>query len=61
MESIVDWLQQSNFAAATLWVLSQNERALRFYDAAGWRPDGATKSESIGGFELQEVRLRREL
>jgi GNAT superfamily N-acetyltransferase len=51
-------LRQRGYRAATLWVLAGNERARRFYAAAGWRPDGATKIESGPGFELQEVRYR---
>jgi GNAT superfamily N-acetyltransferase len=28
---------------ATLWVLEANERARRFYERRGWRPDGSTR------------------
>jgi GNAT superfamily N-acetyltransferase len=46
------------FAPLTLWVLRQNLRARRFYEAAGWRPDGAEKVETVPGAELSEVRYR---
>ncbi|HUG46928.1 MAG TPA: GNAT family N-acetyltransferase [Candidatus Limnocylindria bacterium] len=46
---------------ATLWVLDSNERARRFYEAAGWHTDGATKTERLGSVELSEVRYRRAL
>jgi hypothetical protein len=49
------------FAAAILWVLDTNERARRFYEAAGWRPDGGTKREDRPGGTLNEIRYRRSL
>jgi GNAT superfamily N-acetyltransferase len=61
METVVDWLRDAGFAAATLWVLTHNERARRFYGAAGWQPDGAQKTDALDSFELQETRFRREL
>ena len=37
------------YAEATLWVLEDNPRARRFYEAAGWQPDGARQSvERLG-------------
>ncbi len=49
------------FARATLWVLEDNARTRRFYEIAGWRPDGTTKTEDFHGFPLREVRYRIEL
>jgi ribosomal protein S18 acetylase RimI-like enzyme len=54
----VDDLRLRGYDQATLWVLESNERARRFYKAAGWRPDGATKVEPRPGFELHEMRYR---
>ena len=51
-------LSDAGFHAATLWVLDTNERARRFYEAAGWAADGATKTERRGDVELHEVRYR---
>lgn len=48
--------RRRGFRRATLWVLESNERARRFYEAAGWAPDGARKSEERPGFFLDEVR-----
>ncbi len=42
-------------------MLTDNERARRFYERGGWRPDGARKVESIGGRELPELRYARAL
>jgi L-amino acid N-acyltransferase YncA len=41
-------LRARGFEAATLWVLRDNQRARRFYEAAGWRLDGSPKSSSSG-------------
>jgi ribosomal protein S18 acetylase RimI-like enzyme len=57
----VDDLRERDYAAATLWVLGTNARTRRFYEATGWREDGATKTDVLPGFELPEVRYRIEL
>ena len=31
------------YTEVVLWVLESNERALRFYDSLGFRPDGETR------------------
>ncbi|GAA0533338.1 hypothetical protein GCM10010172_12760 [Paractinoplanes ferrugineus] len=43
---------------ALLWVLEANERARRFYDGGGWRPDGTTRVEPIGGEPVPQLRYR---
>lgn len=43
---------------AVMWVLTDNQRARAFYEAAGWHPDGGTKHDTIGGREVDEVRYR---
>ena len=40
-----------------LWVLADNERAIRFYERQGFRADGAKKTETLAGSELVEIRL----
>lgn len=49
-------LRQRGFKRAMLWVLTTNQRARRFYEAAGWTPDGASKTDERPGTLLQEVR-----
>jgi GNAT superfamily N-acetyltransferase len=61
LDSAVRDMVACGFAAAVLWVLETNERARRFYEVAGWRPDGATKAENRPGGTLQEVRYGRTL
>jgi len=51
-------LTDAGFDVATLWVLDSNARARRFYEAAGWVTDGASKTERRGDVELHEVRYR---
>jgi GNAT superfamily N-acetyltransferase len=42
-----------------LWVLEQNAHARRFYEIAGFRPDGRRKpAELLGGVQLPEIRYR---
>jgi GNAT superfamily N-acetyltransferase len=33
----------TDLGARKLWVMEQNERARRFYEKHGWRPDGRTR------------------
>jgi ribosomal protein S18 acetylase RimI-like enzyme len=57
------WLQARQrligrgFTAALLWTFARNQRAIRFYLAAGFAADGsATKSVIVGGRSMVEVR-----
>jgi RimJ/RimL family protein N-acetyltransferase len=54
-------LAAAGYAEATLWVLDRNNRARRFYEAAGFRADGSVKEYNGIGFTLPEVRYRRQL
>ncbi|MDY7087492.1 MAG: GNAT family N-acetyltransferase [Actinomycetota bacterium] len=46
---------------AVLWVLEENVRARAFYEAGGWRPDGATRNEPVNGEPVAQLRYTREL
>ena len=46
---------------ATLWVLEDNPRARRFYQAAGWTADGRVKDDEFLGTPVREVRYRKVL
>ena len=54
-------LATAGFTTATLWVLGVNERARRFYERHGWRPDGAIKEHDWVAFVATDVRYRRPL
>ena len=53
-------LRDSGFAHALLWVLDGNERAERFYRAAGWERDGE-KEDVFQGATVTELRYRKQL
>ncbi len=61
MARSVDELRAQGFRHAILWVLASNARARRFYEAAGWRLDGTTKTETRWNIELNELRYTRDL
>ncbi|MFJ4343466.1 GNAT family N-acetyltransferase [Streptomyces sp. NPDC088915] len=54
-------LAAAGFRSAGLWVFAGNGRARRFYEAAGWRPDGEAAWEETGGLVLEKLRYRRDL
>jgi ribosomal protein S18 acetylase RimI-like enzyme len=61
LTAAVDRLTARGFAEAILWVLEDNPRARRFYEAGGWRADGERRTETIGGIPAGEVRYGRVL
>ena len=51
---------EEGFTSLTLWVLLRNERALRFYELAGFKRDMASiKTIPVGSARLEEIRLKR--
>ena len=60
MGSVLGALRAAGYPKAVLWVLADNARARRFYDRAGFAPDGATNVlGGLGG--VLELRYAREL
>ena len=57
----VDELRTRRYEYAVLWVADANTRARRFYELAGWRVDGAIKTEAAFGPPVVEVRYRSKL
>ncbi|MEU7869970.1 class I SAM-dependent methyltransferase [Dactylosporangium sp. NPDC049140] len=55
----LDRLRADGHAEAVLWVLASNERARRFYEAAGWHADGGSRIEDFAGVPIEELRYRR--
>jgi ribosomal protein S18 acetylase RimI-like enzyme len=50
-------LLAEGFKTVSLWVIAGNERAIRFYLAAGFKPEpGSAKQVTLGGATLEEVR-----
>ena len=60
MSCAVAALTEAGYGRAVLWVLEANARARRFYEKAGWAPDGASNTlDGLGG--VVEVRYTRPL
>jgi len=60
MSCAVAALAEAGYERAVLWVLEANARARRFYEKAGWAPDGASNIlVGLGG--VVEVRYARPL
>ncbi|WP_405407965.1 GNAT family N-acetyltransferase [Streptomyces decoyicus] len=49
------------YRALYLWVVRGNTRAQRFYERAGFVPDGAEEAYEVGGRSVPELRYRRPL
>jgi GNAT superfamily N-acetyltransferase len=60
MAAVLDSLRDLGCTEATLWSLADNERANAFYEAHGFRRDGAEKREDVWA-GLLEQRFRRSL
>ena len=56
LSAAVNEMAAAGNSAAVLWVLDSNDRARRFYEAAGWQPDGEVKTDHRAGGSLEEVR-----
>ena len=54
----VDDLVARDLRPVVVWVFEANERARRFYAAAGFEPDGARQPVAFGDVEVPEVRYR---
>ena len=61
MEASCEALIAAGFLTASLWVLDTNARAIGFYQALGWRDDGAVKNDIMGGAPIRDLRYRRTL
>ena len=61
MGGAVAELARLGYTDAILWVLDTNDRARRFYALAGWKEDGARKTDGSRGFDITEVRYRTAL
>lgn len=57
MAHAVRVLSEAGYRDITLWVLEANQQARRFYQAAGFRPDGRRQLLDLGG-PVYEVRYR---
>jgi GNAT superfamily N-acetyltransferase len=59
MDDALRYLQSGPWTAAVLWMLRDVTPTRRFYEAAGWSPDGTDKTEEIpDGNPVVQVRYR---
>jgi Acetyltransferase (GNAT) family len=49
------------YREAALWVVPQNDRALRFYESEQWRDDHVRRDDEVFGVVVREMRYRRRL
>ena len=47
MDAVLTAAAAARYREVTLWVRAANTRARRFYEAGGWRPDGAVDRDRI--------------
>ena len=58
MAATLSRLRGDGFEEAILWVLEDNPRTRRFYEEAGWYPDGGVKDETLLETLVREIRYR---
>lgn len=57
-----DGLEEEGCTHVTVWVPLRNERALRFFELAGFKREMKTaKTTALGGVKIEEIRLKREI
>ncbi|WP_432586286.1 GNAT family N-acetyltransferase [Streptomyces sp. HD1123-B1] len=57
----LDRVAERGFPRLRLWVLRDNARARRFYERAGFAPDGGAEAYDVDGVSVPEVRYARRL
>jgi ribosomal protein S18 acetylase RimI-like enzyme len=58
LEHATGYFRAQGFGEATLFVFEQNMRARKFYEQAGWRPDGHREIYERAGFSRPVLRYR---
>jgi RimJ/RimL family protein N-acetyltransferase len=54
-------MHELGYRRVVLWVLDDNPRARRFYEAAGWKVDGERRPIEVLGQTVPEVRYAKQL
>ena len=57
LERAINEVDPTSSRAVTLWVFERNLRARRFYEAAGFAPDGGARVEDL--YQAPEISMRR--
>lgn len=59
-DAVREAAEEEGFTDLMLWVLLRNERALRFYELAGFKRElSSARTIPVGSVRLEEIRLRR--
>ncbi|MEV7238443.1 GNAT family N-acetyltransferase [Streptomyces sp. NPDC051020] len=61
LEAVHAQAHADGFDRVLLWVLTGNTTARRFYERAGYVPDGAVQADDYDGVSVSEVRYQRAL
>ncbi len=61
LAATLDRLSADGHRSATLWMLSTNDRARRFYLRQGWSPTGRRQTREFGGLLVTDHRFGRVL
>lgn len=61
MDELTGRAVAAGFRRMLLWVLKENARVRRFYEKAGFAPDGTEEPFDVDGVAVPEVRYAREL
>jgi ribosomal protein S18 acetylase RimI-like enzyme len=57
-----DGLEDEGCTLVTIWVPLRNDRAMRFFELAGFKREMKTaKTTSLGSVKIEEIRLKREV
>jgi GNAT superfamily N-acetyltransferase len=56
MTTATGWLAERGDVHGAVWVLTANGPSRAFYEALGWRADGAARAIDVGGAMVDEVR-----
>ncbi len=59
MAATIDELRAKRYDPAYLWVLTDNDRARRFYERQGWVCDDVSTTLEVLGNEIAEIRYSR--
>ncbi|AXK36986.1 GNAT family N-acetyltransferase [Streptomyces armeniacus] len=59
MDAVLTRAEELGHTRLLLWVVKGNARARRFYERAGWAPDGAEEAYDVDGASVPELRYVR--
>ncbi|NNN20485.1 MAG: GNAT family N-acetyltransferase [Acidimicrobiales bacterium] len=57
LQGTLEIAKMASYKKVGLWVLSENERAIKFYTKNGFSPDGSKRIENIANVEIEEIRM----